>query len=86
MRKGARMARSFHYNPQQFSDHMMGKLPHWKPLDVYIGDDFAVFEFDFKYQCDAVVESALHWCPAYGYDIDTDGKDTLVIINRPEVD
>ena len=69
------------YDPiESFRKHMEDKIEKWSPFTLHLGDDFAVFEFNYKYQCTNAHANLKHYQDYYGYKSQTDGNDRLVII------
>jgi len=66
---------------ERFCEHMKEKADAWGPLKTYIGNDFAVFDFNFKYQSNTIVESLKHYAGYYGYKFGVNDKGNLVIWN-----
>lgn len=64
-----------------FKQHMENKIDNWNPYSLHVGLDFAVFEFNFPYQCDSAHVNLEYHQDYYGYTSMTDGKDKLVVIN-----
>lgn len=66
---------------EQFVKHMQDKADYWKTYDVVIGEDFAVFDFNYKYQAKDAWKNLEHYATYYGYNCAYSGNDKIVIIN-----
>ena len=75
-------AQVFSFGIKQFQKHMRSKENFWNPLTTHIGDDFAVFSFDFKYQADNAFQGCGFWVDSYNYSLKSDGDKKFVIINK----
>jgi hypothetical protein len=63
-----------------FHNHMRDKGKDWEVEGIYMGDNYAVFTFKFKYKCDLAEKNVNNYKDYYGYRVETDGE-RLVIIN-----
>ena len=72
----------FSFGKKRFQKHMRSKEDFWKPLTTHIGNDFAVFGFDFKYQQDNAFDGCSFWKDSYNYSLKSDGNKQFVIINK----
>jgi hypothetical protein len=72
----------FQYGKKRFQKHMKSKEAYWKPINTFIGQDFAIFEFDFKYQMENAFAGCQYWNTSYNYNASSDGDKRFVIINR----
>lgn len=64
-----------------FADHMRQKITTWKPDSLHLGADFALFEFNYKYQMQAAITNLKQYASYYGYNYWTDDKDRMVVVN-----
>jgi hypothetical protein len=72
----------FRFGKKRFHKHMKQKDAYWKPISLFLGEDFAMFEFDFKYQMDNAFDGIKFWIDSYNYGATCDGDKRFVIINR----
>ena len=68
----------------EFKQHMKDKILTWAPFSLHVGDDFAVFEFNYQHQMNNAINNFKHYAEQYGYRYLTDTKDRLVIINTAD--
>ena len=68
-----------------FHKHMKDKARTWNPDKLDLGDNFAVFDFNYKYQANNAADNLEQYGKFYGYLFSQ--KDTLLsVINTSDVD
>lgn len=75
------MAPTVKFDQKEFHKHMRGKLQTWEPIQVQLGDNFAVFTFRFKYKCEEALKSLKSYLEYYDYTMAFENE-RLVIINN----
>ena len=69
---------------EDFKQHMKDKILTWAPFSLHIGENFAVFEFNWPYQMNSVINNFKHYAEYYGYIYLTDTKERMVVINTEQ--
>jgi hypothetical protein len=63
-----------------FERHMREKARMWRPFTLFIGKDFAVFEFDNKDLRKVAIGGLTHYAASYGYTFSEGPREQLSIV------
>ena len=67
----------------KFHNHMRNKAEQWNAQKCEMGDDFAVFKFEYKFTKEDAELNLSHYYAYYGYNY-YDTEKQIVIINTIE--
>jgi hypothetical protein len=73
-------------NREAFKDHMIEKAKGWECKNLFLGPDFAVFEFNYMYQAANADKNLQHYACYYAYRTEYDDKLKLCIINKAGIE
>jgi len=78
---GDKIVTALNVKPKSFKTHMKSRIADYEAVRLYLGEDYAVFEFDFMYQMTSAVSTVKHYCKQFGYRVFDDDAYRMVIVN-----
>ena len=68
--------------PDKFRQNMKDKVESsWSPTKAHLGEDFAVFEFDYKYERDNAFKTIEKYYKYFGYLIYKNKDKKFTVVN-----